>query len=389
MPKLEMTNRDDILAHWGTEGMRWGERRYQNYDGSLTEEGRRHYGIGKPRMSKAEKLNLKKKKQQEKNLKKARNAKKKQAKQEQKAVKDAENLLKKKQKIYERGDAAEIYKNRKLFTTEEYQKAIQRAETFSKSKPQKEVKPAKVDDGKMHSFQLSISGTKGSSDAAKQKIINSGDAKLVKKNLSKLNDQELRSAIEHIKGKAELDKSIKSNKDLKALEKAQKDRDTTKNGKDIVDRLIGVGQTAGKVGAAAVSAYTGYNQFASMVNEITGEKKFPVYNMKPWESKKDDKKSDKGGKSGPDIYNQIQKKADKNNPVSGAFTESVFSTAGDVSFQGLSSGGYSTISQRNMPFDFGSSNSYSSDAKMFSNVLYEASSTPIDSISWMLDDFDA
>lgn len=277
MPKLEMTNRDDILVHWGTEGMRWGERRYQNYDGSLTEEGRRHYGIGKPRMSKAEKLNLKKKKQQEKNLKKARNAKKKQAKQEQKAVKDAENLLKKKQKIYERGDAAEIYKNRKLFTTEEYQKAIQRAETFSKSKPQKEVKPVKVDDGKMHSFQLSIGGTKGSSDAAKQKIINSGDPKLVKKNLSKLNDQELRSAIEHIKGKAELDKSIKSNKDLKALEKAQKDRDTTKKGKVSTDQILKNAKTVSDLFKTGTEMYNNYNFAAASLNNILGENKLPVF----------------------------------------------------------------------------------------------------------------
>lgn len=34
------------LKHWGTKGMRWGRRRYQNPDGSLTEEGRRRYGSG-------------------------------------------------------------------------------------------------------------------------------------------------------------------------------------------------------------------------------------------------------------------------------------------------------------------------------------------------------
>lgn len=34
------------LYHYGVKGQRWGERRYQNPDGSLTEEGRRHYGVG-------------------------------------------------------------------------------------------------------------------------------------------------------------------------------------------------------------------------------------------------------------------------------------------------------------------------------------------------------
>lgn len=35
----------DSLTHWGINGMKWGRRRWQNEDGSLTEEGRRHYGI--------------------------------------------------------------------------------------------------------------------------------------------------------------------------------------------------------------------------------------------------------------------------------------------------------------------------------------------------------
>ncbi len=33
------------LAHHGIKGQRWGVRRYQNEDGTLTEEGRRYYGV--------------------------------------------------------------------------------------------------------------------------------------------------------------------------------------------------------------------------------------------------------------------------------------------------------------------------------------------------------
>lgn len=35
---------DDSLTHWGIQGQKWGVRRYQYLDGSLTEEGKLRYG---------------------------------------------------------------------------------------------------------------------------------------------------------------------------------------------------------------------------------------------------------------------------------------------------------------------------------------------------------
>lgn len=38
---------EDELKHWGIKGMHWGIRRYQNEDGSYTEEGKRRKSKGK------------------------------------------------------------------------------------------------------------------------------------------------------------------------------------------------------------------------------------------------------------------------------------------------------------------------------------------------------
>ena len=37
---------EEYLAHHGTKGQRWGVRRFQNYDGSLTAAGKLRYSVG-------------------------------------------------------------------------------------------------------------------------------------------------------------------------------------------------------------------------------------------------------------------------------------------------------------------------------------------------------
>lgn len=41
----------NYLMHYGVEGQKWGVRRYQNADGSLTAEGKAHYGVGEERVN--------------------------------------------------------------------------------------------------------------------------------------------------------------------------------------------------------------------------------------------------------------------------------------------------------------------------------------------------
>ena len=48
---------NDYLIHYGIKGQQWGIRRYQNEDGSLTEEGKRRYGNANSLYSLDSKLN--------------------------------------------------------------------------------------------------------------------------------------------------------------------------------------------------------------------------------------------------------------------------------------------------------------------------------------------
>ena len=81
---------DNELYHHGIQGQKWGVRRYQNKDGSLTSAGRKRYGDGDENVTfikkvkdkyvarKKEKEAEKKKKARLEAMKKGREAKKKQ-----------------------------------------------------------------------------------------------------------------------------------------------------------------------------------------------------------------------------------------------------------------------------------------------------------------------
>jgi len=119
----------DFIAHHGTKGMRWGQRRYQNPDGSLTPAGRKRY--------------MKNNRFRQKYLRE-------QAKRLEEERRKTETAKQRHDRIMKSSNAEEILKNKDLLTTEELKERINRIKTEQELATYIKKSPTKMDKAKKH-----------------------------------------------------------------------------------------------------------------------------------------------------------------------------------------------------------------------------------------------
>ena len=114
---------EHYIAHHGVKGQKWGERQYQNADGSLTPAGRIHYGVGNARASSSGEGHgtARVKKMQEK----ADSKEKKSAKDKSDEKKPEKKTITK-EELINSGDAKLVNKHKAELSTEELRKAMEK-----------------------------------------------------------------------------------------------------------------------------------------------------------------------------------------------------------------------------------------------------------------------
>lgn len=261
MGKLKM-NKSNSLCHYGIFGMHWGVRRFQNKDGSLTPEGRKHYYGSE--MTRNEKLKMTR----------ARNA----------------ELKAKKDKLIAKGDKQALYKNRELFTDEEYDEAMKRADKFEQTKNDLAVTKMREQAisraEKAERAAARSEAAKRKEEEFKESLLRSGNPKLILKNASLFSDDELGRAYQRLQKISSIDNMADSDR-LKAVNAPQ----VVRNNKSMIDQMVeGAGKMDRLVNNASdllIDSYQSYNKTASMINAITdSNKKLPVFALEPWDNLK-------------------------------------------------------------------------------------------------------
>lgn len=145
---LEAELTEEELQHWGIKGMKWGQRRYQNKDGSLTPAGQKRYNKEMEKLKK-DQAKLKEAQRIQKNKQRTQSkldkleAAKKKLKEDQKALADEKKGKKKpedieetpeqrKERLLKSTNAKELYKHKDELTSAEIDERIKRIDLEAK-----------------------------------------------------------------------------------------------------------------------------------------------------------------------------------------------------------------------------------------------------------------
>lgn len=259
-----MTRFDDELQHHGIKGQRWGVRRYQNSDGTLTNAGKKRYNkeleklkAEEEKIKAAEKVAANKKRTQNKidkleakrqeleqrklALKGDKKAKKAAEEEEKRKKEDAESLEEKRERLLKSTDAAELYKNKDILSNNEINDRINRIDLESRLQSKIVVEKQKTGMDYVNSAKAKIDAATGlykSIDSAYSAVTNSAIGKTIMNQLG----------IETPKKKfslADFAKNMSNESDQEIASKAKR----VKNEKAIREALAEVGQNPNRSSA--------------------------------------------------------------------------------------------------------------------------------------------
>jgi hypothetical protein len=292
---------DEYLMHWGILGMKWGRRRFQNQDGTLTSEGKIRYGSGTS-PAKGQNGSKKSKKAQ------AKVEKSKAQKMQEGRKRAAEERAKKKEyeeakeRAIAKGKASDVMKFQGDLTHEQMQRVLTRlqdeenlAKYVAKEKPtiRKKIEAASETMGAMgksidnavsfgrsvHNaikFAKQMSGNDEDSQNKRiQKIADHGTAEEVSKNAYKLNSKQMKAAQERL---ANIEKVNQQRE--RERKKADKEAEEKVKQKDAQNRAKAAAEKAAKIAEKKASDDKGAIGIKGE-KWITGQEKYLAdYNFK-------------------------------------------------------------------------------------------------------------